>query len=93
MKKYYFYILTNNSNTVLYCGVTNNIERRITEHRLGEVSSFTKKYNVHKLVYLEEYSDIREAIAREKQIKGGSRKQKMNLIININPSYNDLLLN
>lgn len=73
----YIYILTNKNNTVFYTGVTSNLEQRIWQHRTGEFKdSFTSRYNVIKLVYYEEFLSIEEAIAREKQIKGGSRKKK-----------------
>jgi len=89
---YYIYIATNRNNTVLYTGVTNNIQRRIWEHKSKIVSSFTSKYNITKLVYYEFYDDIREAIAREKQIKSGSRKKKIDLINNLNKEWKDLSL-
>ena len=92
-KKYYFvYILTNKNNHVLYTGVTNNLIRRIAEHKAGFGSKFTKKYNVHKLLYYETYEDITEAIAREKQIKSGSRKKKLDLINSMNSAWEDLYL-
>ncbi len=88
---YYVYILTNTQNTVLYTGVTNNLEKRITEHKAKIYSnSFTARYNIHKLVYFETTTDIESAIAREKQIKAGSRKKKLSLIETINPAWNDL---
>ena len=90
MKSYYIYILSNNRNTVLYVGATNDAERRIFEHKQGVVKGFTKKYNVNKLVYLEEFQNVHEAIAREKQIKAGSRKKKEELINNFNPEWEDL---
>jgi len=89
-KQYYVYIMTNKSNTVLYTGVTNDLIRRVFEHKNKLVEGFTKKYNVDKLVFCEVYEDINSAIAREKQIKGGSRKKKIQLIENINKSWNDL---
>ena len=89
MKRYYVYILANVRHTVLYAGVTNNLARRLEEHKRG-LSAFTRRYNVHKLVYVEEFSDVREAIAREKQIKGGSRQKKLALIDGFNPSWRDL---
>lgn len=82
--------MTNKLNTVLYVGVTDNLVKRIYEHKNQLVSSFTSKYNIHKLVYYEIFEDIEEAIKREKQIKGGSRKKKMDLIILSNPNFNDL---
>ncbi len=88
-RQYCVYIMTNAHHTVLYTGVTNNLQRRVLEHREGK-SSFTKKYNVTKLVFFEYGDDINIAIAREKQIKGGSRKKKIELINSINPEWKDL---
>ncbi len=88
-RQYCVYIMTNAHNTVLYTGVTNNLQRRVLEHRAGQ-SSFTKRYNVTKLVYFECGSDINAAIAREKQIKAGSRQKKLDLIDAINPEWKDL---
>ena len=82
--------MTNKHNNVLYTGVTNNLERRILEHRSGKGSAFTRTYKITKLVYFEETNNIKEAIAREKQIKGGSRKKKIELINSFNPMWNDL---
>jgi len=91
MEKYYFvYILTNLGNTVLYTGVTNDLKRRVYEHRNKVVPGFTAKYNVKKLVYYEVYDDPQYAITREKQIKSGSRKKKLNLISSFNPDWRDL---
>jgi len=90
-KVYYVYILTNKYNTVLYTGVTNDLERRMQEHRSPDNRGFTARYNVHKLVYYETFDDVVEAIAREKQIKGGSRQKKIDLIVGSNPWWNDLL--
>ena len=87
---YYVYILTNQNNTVLYTGITNDLKRRVNEHREGLADGFTKKYRVHKLVYFEETSEVISAIAREKQIKGGSRKKKIDLIVSVNPEWRDL---
>ena len=89
-KSYYVYILTNKSHTVLYTGVTNDLKRRVYEHREKLVSGFTKKYNVYKLVYYEAAASIEAAIRREKQIKGGSRQKKIDLIIGMNPGRRDL---
>lgn len=89
-KRYFVYILTNIHNTVLYTGVTNDLCRRIGEHRAGRGSEFTRKYKVGKLVYYEEGDNINIAIAREKQIKGGSRKKKLDLINAFNPEWKDL---
>ena len=89
---YYVYILTNSSNKVLYTGVTGNLIRRLEEYKgkFGKPSSFTRKYNIDKLVYYETYNDVRDAIAREKQLKGGSRKKKEELIQINNPEWKDL---
>ena len=87
---YYVYILTTKYNTVLYTGVTNNIQRRVFEHKTGKTESFTKKYNVHKLVYYEVFDYIDLAIAREKQIKGYSRDKKLKLIESKNPQWDEL---
>lgn len=86
---YFVYILTNKSNT-LYVGITNDLERRINEHSLKVISSFTSKYNLNKLVYYQEFSDINDAIAAEKKIKGWTRKKKVELIKTINPGFKDL---
>jgi putative endonuclease len=89
-KTYYVYILTNKNNQVLYTGVTNDLRRRIYEHRHKLLPGFTAKYNLNKLVYYETTKDIIQAIAREKQIKGGSRQDKIDLIILDNPNWRDL---
>ena len=86
---YYIYILTNYSKT-LYTGVTNNLIRRVYEHKQKLIAGFTQKYNINRLVYYEETSDIREAIAREKQIKGWLRAKKIALIESMNPEWHDL---
>ena len=91
-QNYYVYILTTRRNTVLYTGITNDISRRIKEHKLGVNSSFTKKYNVHKLVYFEVYDTPMAAIAREKQIKTYSRAKKEKLIIGKNSDWNELVV-
>jgi putative endonuclease len=77
VRHYYVYILTNLSNTVLYTGITNHITRRIFEHKMHQGSGFTSKYNVTKLVYIELFISVTEAIMREKQIKAGSKKRKL----------------
>jgi len=83
--------MTNKGNTTLYTGVTNDMERRVYEHRYKKLkNSFTDKYNINKLVYLEVYQYINDAIEREKQIKGGSRKKKIDLIRKENPGFKDL---
>ena len=87
---YFVYILTNWDDSVLYIGVTSNLEKRLYEHRNHLVDGFTKKYNIHKLVYFEESSDVNSAIAREKQLKGWTRKKKNDLINKSNPEWKDL---
>lgn len=82
--------MTNNINTVLYTGVTSNLMKRVYEHREKLADSFTKKYNISKLVYYEVLDDIENAILREKQIKAGSRKKKMDLINSMNKEWKDL---
>ena len=84
------YIMTNKNNGVLYTGVTSNLFRRVYEHKNKLVAGFTSKYNVTKLIYYEEYETMPEAIAREKQIKGGSRQKKIDLINSKNPEWKDL---
>ena len=87
---YYVYILSTWNNKVLYTGVTNNLERRLYEHKNGLMEGFTKKYHVHKLVYFDTSADINAAIAREKQIKGWTRAKKVTLIEERNPNWIDL---
>ena len=90
MKKGYVYILFNKKNGTLYIGVTSNLVKRVYEHKNKFVEGFTKNYNVDKLGYYEVYENIETAIIREKQIKGGSRKNKLKLIESINPNWEDL---
>ncbi len=89
MRDYCVYILTNKSGT-LYTGVTNDLERRVYEHKHKLVGGFTEKYNITRLVYYEVTSDIRDAISREKQIKGWGRRKKLTLIQSMNPRWRDL---
>ena len=89
-KNYFVYIITNKINTVLYTGLTNNLKRRIYEHKNKLVSSFSSKYNLNKLVYYEIYDDVNLTIQREKQIKAGSRRKKLDLIKKSNPDFKDL---
>jgi putative endonuclease len=89
-KQYCVYILTNQNNTVLYTGVTNNLKRRVLEHKQNQGSIFTRKYKVHKLVYYEVTMDINAAIFREKQIKAGSRQKKIDLVNSMNKDWVDL---
>ncbi|OGO24437.1 MAG: hypothetical protein A2144_01520 [Chloroflexi bacterium RBG_16_50_9] len=91
-KQYYIYIMTNKTNRVLYTGVTNDLKRRVYEHKNKLVEGFTKKYNIGKLVYHEVCEDIEGAILREKQIKGWLRVKKIALIESINPEWRDLSL-
>jgi putative endonuclease len=86
----YVYIMTNKNNTVLYTGVTSDLVKRVYEHKNKLADGFTKKYNAVKLVYYEVFDDISEAIRREKQIKGGSRDNKVRLIESMNPRWDDL---
>jgi putative endonuclease len=87
---YYVYLLTNKSNSLFYTGVTNNLNRRLEEHKSKEFSSFTSKYNLVKLVYYEEFQSIEEAIQREKNLKKWKRSWKKQLIEKVNPDYTDL---
>ena len=89
-KNYYVYILTNKRNTVFYIGVTDDLKRRLYEHKNELIEGFTKKYQLKKLVYFEEYQNINEAIKREKQLKNWHRGWKINLIKNKNPTFKDL---
>jgi putative endonuclease len=90
-KRGFIYIMTNNGNSVLYTGVTSDLANRMYEHKnKAHPSAFTNRYNVYKLVYYEEHQDISLAIAREKQIKAGSRKKKIALINSLNPEWKDL---
>ena len=91
MKGGYFYLMTNAHNTVLYCGATIDLYKRVQEHRNGTFqNSFTLKYNIYKLVYFESFSVARDAYTREKQVKAGSRKKKIDLIMKVNPEWKDL---
>lgn len=88
--EYYVYILTNWNDCVMYIGVTNNLERRLYEHRNGLNEGFTKKYKTHKLVYFETTTDVSAAITREKQLKHWSRAKKNALVTAKNPQWRDL---
>ena len=93
MGKGYCYILTNKNKTVLYIGATNDLQRRISEHKNGSHSnSFTKRYNCYLLVYFEEFDSVSDAFDREKQLKAGNRKRKEDLINSKNPDWKDLSL-
>ncbi len=89
VEQYYVYIMTNKSKT-LYTGITDNLERRVYEHKTKLFEGFTKRYNTTKLVYYEVTSDVRVAIEREKQIKGWLRRKKITLIEAMNPQWTDL---
>jgi len=90
MRFYYVYILTNVNNHVLYTGVTNDLYRRVEEHRRGVHKGFIWRYKVYKLVYYEIFENVNDAIDREKQIKAGSRQDKLDLINSMNPEWRDL---
>jgi putative endonuclease len=90
---FWIYIMTNRHNSVLYVGMTNNLTRRVSQHRSYEVPGFTARYRCHKLVYYEHYSNVRTAIARETQLKKWSRKKKIDLIDRLNPRWFDLFDN
>ena len=89
MNQYYVYIMSNKSKTI-YTGITNNLHRRVFEHKSKKIKGFTSRYNITKLVYYEITNEVKTAIAREKQIKGWIRKKKINLIESMNPEWNDL---
>ncbi len=90
MKTYYVYILASKRNGTLYVGVTNDLRRRMYEHKNGIIEGFTKKYSVNRLVYFEDSADVDAAIRREKQIKGWRRDKKIALIESANPDWEDL---
>ena len=87
MKDYFVYIMANSNNNVFYIGVTNDLQRRVYEHRTGIFEGFTKKYRVHKLVYCENCHDVKDALRREKQLKGWTREKKKALIETVNPEW------
>jgi putative endonuclease len=90
MKTYYVYMMTNRSRAVLYTGVTNSLESRLWFHANNEGRSFTKRYKIDRLVYYESYDDPRDAISREKEIKGWRRQKKNDLVRKLNPKWEDL---
>jgi putative endonuclease len=92
MKRYFVYLLTNWNSEVMYVGVTNDLERRLYEHKNKMIKGFTEKYNVDKLVYFEETQDIYAAITREKEIKKWRREKKNKLVNQVNPAWEDLSL-
>ena len=87
---YYVYVMTNKPRGVLYIGVTNNIIRRCYEHKIGDIDGFTRRYKLKKLVYVEEFERVEEAIKREKQFKNWHREWKINQIESVNPEWVDL---
>ena len=90
MREYYVYILTNQYNNVMYIGVTNDLKRRVYEHKAGYLDGFTKRYKVHKLVYYESCHDVNAAIEREKQLKKWRREKKNELVNTTNPEWREL---
>ena len=90
MKNYYVYILTNKTDQVMYIDVTNDLYRRLYEHKNDLVEGFTKKYRVHKLVYFEQTNDVHSALTREKELKGWRRSRKNALVETVNPQWIDL---
>jgi len=89
-KLYYVYLLTNWNNKVIYVGITNDLRRRLFEHKSKLVKGFTEKYNIYKLIYYESTSDIESAIGREKEIKKWRREKKNRLVETANPEWKDL---
>ena len=89
-KDYYVYVLTNDNNNVMYIGITNDLKRRVYEHKSNTIEGFTKKYHVHKLVYYEITTDVNSAIAREKQLKKWKRAKKNALVETLNPKWKEL---
>lgn len=89
-KRFYVYIMTNKYNTVFYTGITGDLFTRVFQHKNKEIEGFTSKYNINKLVYYEVFDNAYDAILREKQIKGGSRRKKIELIEGINKEWKDM---
>ena len=89
-KTYYVYLLSNKKSTVIYTGMTNDLVRRVYQHKQGQSESFTQRYRVNRLVYFESFADVRDALEREKQLKAGSRQKKLDLINSTNPEWRDL---
>ena len=89
---YYVYVLTNENNNVMYIGITNDLKRRVYEHKSNSIEGFTKKYHVHKLVYYEITTDVNSAIAREKQLKKWKRAKKNALVETLNPKWKELTI-
>ncbi len=93
MKQYFVYILASGKHGTLYTGMTNNLKKRVYEHKTHRADGFTKKYNINKLVYFERFRDVNYAINREKRLKKWRRQWKINLIEKDNPDWNDLFVN
>lgn len=91
-KTYYVYIVTNTHNTVFYTGITNDLIRRVYEHKNKLVDGFTKKYNIWKLVYYETFNDIKDALEREKKLKDYRREKKLSLITEMNPGLKEIVI-
>ena len=89
-KTYYVYLLSNKKSTVIYTGMTNDLVRRVYQHKQGQSESFTQRYRVNRLMYFESFADVRDALEREKQLKAGSRQKKLDLINSTNPEWRDL---
>ena len=92
MRKYYFYLLASQKRGTLYAGMINNLRKRIFQHKEKNIPGFTNQYRISRLVYFEEYGDARDAIAREKQIKGWVREKKIALIESVNPEWEEIRL-
>ena len=90
IKTFYVYMMTNGSRVVLYTGITNSLMRRVWQHQNGEIEGFTKTYKVNRLIYYEHFNDPRDAIAREKEIKGWRREKRNALVERMNPKWTDL---
>ena len=90
MKRSFVYFMSNKNNTAIYVGVTSDLIKRVTQHKTKAFKGFTSRYNCTKLVFIEEFNDINQAITREKQIKAGNRKRKERLINATNPNWDDL---
>jgi putative endonuclease len=90
MNAFYVYMMTNRSRVVLYTGITNSLMRRVSQHQNSEIKGFTKTYKVDRLIYYERFNDPRDAIAREKEIKGWRREKKNALVERMNPKWADL---
>lgn len=89
-KSYFVYMMTNKGNTALYTGITSDLERRVYEHKEGQIKGFTQRYHCKKLIYFEQFSDPQNAILREKEIKGWVRAKKNKLVENVNPNWIDV---